>query len=274
MDCGWLQAVLPSQSQTQTRVPLILVKTAFLSALAIRLACRPRKMPAGRFLAETVGSDLNFLMLVEQDWWTKLWGQISSSLYGFGGLGVMLLAIGDSSFISVPEGNDLLIVILSAGGSWGTMAYYVAMTTIGSVIGCTLLYSVGRKGGSPILKRRFAADKIERAEKLFKRYGILTVLVPSILPPPLPFKIFVLSAGVFRLNVLSFLVAVVTGRIIRYSMWGVLAVLYGTPVKRFMQQNLREAGIALFAAFVLISAIVIFFCLRRIKEGKTGNSRI
>jgi membrane protein DedA with SNARE-associated domain len=184
----------------------------------------------------------------------------------------MLLAIGDSSFLSVPEGNDLLIVLLSAGKPWKTMAYYVAMTTLGSVIGCLLLYSVGRKGGSPILKRRFSADKIDRAEKLFGRYGIMTVLIPSILPPPLPFKIFVLSAGVFRLNIFSFLTAVVIGRIIRYSTWGILAVLYGNPVKRFMQQNLREVGIAFFAVFLLTIAVIVIYFVRRHKEATTGTT--
>lgn len=205
-------------------------------------------------------------MLMERHWWSNLWGTISACMYGFGGMGVMLLAILDSSFLTIPEGNDLLIVILSAGKSWGTMTYYVGMTTIGSVIGCFLLYSVGRKGGSPLLKRRFSAEKIERAEKLFKRYGILTVLVPSILPPPLPFKVFVLSAGVFRLNILSFLVAIIIGRAIRYSIWGVLAVLYGNPVKRFMQQNLSEIGIVFAAAFVLVCALIIIFCVYRFRE--------
>jgi membrane protein YqaA with SNARE-associated domain len=209
---------------------------------------------------------MNVLMFLDQHWWVKAWASLSAGIYGIGGLGVMLLAIGDSSFLSVPEGNDLLIVLLSAGKPWSTMAYYVAMTTMGSVIGCILLYFIGRKGGSPILKRRFSADKIGRAEKLFERYGILTVLIPSILPPPLPFKIFVLSAGVFRLNIFSFLTAVVIGRTIRYSTWGVLAVLYGNPVKLFMQQNLREVGIAFFAGFLLVIAgIVIYFVRRRVK---------
>ena len=101
----------------------------------------------GAIAAETVGFAVNVLNayrsgLVDQD----LGAAFMRHLYRFGGLGVMLLAIADSSFLSVPEGNDLLIVILSAGKSWGTMAYYVGMTTIGSVIGCILLYSVGRKG--------------------------------------------------------------------------------------------------------------------------------
>ena len=166
-------------------------------------------------------------MLSSQHWLVKLGSSASNLLSSLGGPGVMCLAIGDSSFLSLPEGNDLLIVVLSAGKSWGNMAYYVAMTITGSVLGCLLLYSVGRKGGSPMLRRKFSTEAIARAERLFERYGILTVLIPSILPPPMPFKIFVLSAGVFRLKVLEFLMAVAIGRTIRYSMWGILAVLYG-----------------------------------------------
>lgn len=209
---------------------------------------------------------MNLLLLANQHWWTRAWGAYSAFLHGFSGLGVMLLAIGDSSFFSAPEANDLLIVILSAGRSWGTMAYYVGMTTLGSVIGCIALYSVGRKGGSPILKRRFSTEKVERAEKLYERYGILTVLIPSILPPPLPFKIFVLCAGVFRLNLFSFLTAIVIGRVIRYSIWGVLAVLYGNPIKRFMQQNLEEVGIAFFVIFLATIAIAAIYLFRRQRE--------
>ncbi|HTY62146.1 MAG TPA: VTT domain-containing protein [Acidobacteriota bacterium] len=214
---------------------------------------------------------MNVLMLAPEQWWTRLWAPVSAAIHGFTGLGVMLLALGDSSFFSAPEANDLLIVLLSAGKSWGTMAYYVAMTTLGSVIGCFLLYSVGRKGGSPILKRRFSPEKVARAERLFDRYGILTVLIPSILPPPLPFKIFVLCAGVFRLNLFSFLTAVVIGRVIRYSIWGVLAVLYGNQIKSFLQQYLGEMGVIFFVVFLLIVAVIAICFIRRPGDAKSSS---
>ncbi len=183
----------------------------------------------------------------------------------------MVLAIADSSFLSIPEGNDLLIVILSTGGSWSNMAYYVGATIAGSVIGCQILYYVGRKGGSPLLRRRFSRKSIERAEKLFGRYGILTVVIPSILPPPMPFKIFVLSAGVFRLRPLNFFAAVAAGRTIRYSMWGILAVLYGNSVKLYMQENLHFIGIILVACFVVAVAVTIAFYVYRIRKGRIQN---
>ena len=200
-----------------------------------------------------------FLMFGDQYWLAKFGGMVSAASTGLSGLGVLLLAAIDSSFFSVPEGNDLLIVLLSSGKSWSNMAYFVGMTIIGSVIGCLFLYSVGRKGGSPLLRRRFSQQKIDRAEKLFRRYGILTVVIPSILPPPFPFKLFVLSAGVFRLNILDFLLAAVIGRAIRYSIWGILAVLYGSALKLYMQRNLNLAGTALLVVFGLILAFA-FVC--------------
>ena len=182
----------------------------------------------------------------------------------------MVLAIGDSSFLSLPEGNDLLIVILSTGRSWGHMAYFVGMTILGSVIGCLLLYSVGRKGGSPMLRRKFSQQSVDRAEKLFERYGILTVVIPCILPPPTPFKIFVLSAGVFRLKPMEFLAAVVIGRTIRYSMWGILAVLYGNSVKLYMQQNLNLIGMILFGGLALAIAVCLLYYFRRIRVSRSN----
>lgn len=205
------------------------------------------------------------LILSNQHWLAKLASAVSSFIMSLGGPGVLFLAVGDSSFLSLPEGNDILIVLLSTGKSWGNMAYYVSMTIIGSVLGCLLLYSVGRRGGSPMLRRRFSQESIQRAERLFEKYGILTVVIPSILPPPMPFKIFVLSAGVFRLKALEFLTAVLIGRTIRYFMWGILAVLYGNSVKLYMQENLNLIGMILFGGFALVVLTSIVYYFKRIR---------
>jgi membrane protein DedA with SNARE-associated domain len=212
------------------------------------------------------------IMLSEQHWLTKLGVWIVAQIASLGGLGIFILAIGDSSFLSIPEGNDLLIVILSAGNSWGLMTYYVGMTIAGSVTGCLLLYTVGRKGGSPMLRRKFSLQTIARAERLFKKYGLLTVFIPSILPPPMPFKMFVLSAGVFRLRARDFFLAVLIGRTIRYSMWGILAVLYGNSVKLYMQQNLKVIGLMLCGGFLLIAAVTFIYYLRKTRASRSGKA--
>jgi len=195
-----------------------------------------------------------------------------SAAQNLGGLGIMLVAIADSSFLTLPESNDLLIVVLSAGGTWKNMVFFVGMTILGSMLGCSLLYVVGRRGGSPVLRKRFSGVTVERAERLFSRYGILTVVIPSILPPPCPFKIFVLSAGVFRLSFPRFILAAAVGRTVRYSMWGVLAVLYGNPVKQFIQQNLRGVGIVLFSVFAVVAGTVFTAYLVRVRRSRRDSN--
>lgn len=184
------------------------------------------------------------------------------------GPGLLLIAFADSSFLTLPEGNDFLIVMLSTGNTWRRMAYYVIMTIVGSVIGCLLLYFVGRKGGNPLLRRRFSEKHIARAERLFEKYGILTVVVPSILPPPCPFKIFVLTAGAFRLKWAEFIVAVTLGRTIRYSTWGILSVLYGGAVMKYMQQNLHAVGIVLFGILIMILGTMLTLYFYRTRRGR------
>lgn len=188
-----------------------------------------------------------------------------------GAFGIFLIAIADSSFLTIPEANDLLIVVLSSGGSWAKMCVYVLVTAAGSVLGCLLLYSAGRKGGSPILRRKISQQKIEKAELLFARYGMVAVFVPSLLPPPCPFKIFVLCAGVFRLNIFKFSLAVVAGRTLRYFMWGVLAVLYGNPVKLYIQKNLPAVGIILALCFLTIILVFVMSLVRAERRKKSGS---
>lgn len=179
-----------------------------------------------------------------------------------GGPGLFLVALADSSFLSVPEGNDLLIVILSTGKSWGTMSYYVSMTVLGSIAGCSLLYWVGRRGGR-FMERRPRREKLDQMRKRYDRWGVWAVLVPSILPPPTPFKVFVLSAGVFKLSFNKFLFAVAIGRSIRYFIWGILAVLYGEAAKRFLEENMTAVGLALVGLIVLTLGLIMIRRLRK-----------
>jgi membrane protein DedA with SNARE-associated domain len=211
------------------------------------------------------------MLLSGQYWLEKLGSSAQAFIMSLGGLGVLFLALGDSSFISIPEANDVLIVVLSAGGPWGRMIYFVSMTIIGSVIGCMCLYSLGRRGGNPILRRQFSPESVERAEKLFNRYGVLTVLIPSILPPPTPFKFFVLSAGVFRLSPWAFFAAVVAGRTIRYSIWGILAVLYGESIVFYAKQHLDKVAIVLLGGLILALLAAFGFYLYQKKRNNAGK---
>ena len=136
---------------------------------------------------------------------------IKAFAVSLGGPGLFIIAFLDSSFLSFPEVNDLLIIWLTTQHK-ERMVYYALMTTLGSVAGCLALYTVARKGGEAFLRKRFNPHYLERAMATFRRYGLLAILIPSMLPPPMPFKIFVLAAGVAKVRPLDFILAIAIGR--------------------------------------------------------------
>ena len=183
-----------------------------------------------------------------------------------GGWGLLLIALFDSSFLSLPEVNDILIITLSIKNPH-RMLYYCAMTTFGSILGCLLLYSLGRKGGEMFLRRRFAEHRLQSVSRWYSKYGIFAVMVPSILPPPTPFKIFVLFAGAFKTKPWKFIFAVMVGRGFRYFFEGYLAVRYGERAKDYMHQNYPYVALALGLAMGI--GLLVFYLVRRRRASRT-----
>ena len=132
-----------------------------------------------------------------------------------GGPGLFIIAFLDSSFLSFPEVNDLLIVLMVINHP-ERMPFYATMATLGSVAGCLALYYVGRRGGNALLQKRFKGGMVERASELMRKYGAMALIVPALLPPPAPFKIFVLLGGVANVPLKTFVTAIAVGRGVRY----------------------------------------------------------
>jgi membrane protein YqaA with SNARE-associated domain len=105
------------------------------------------------------------------------------------------------------------------------------------VAGCLALHYLGRKGGEALVRRRFTGEKIERAMATLQRNGVLAVLVPCLLPPPAPFKIFILLAGVVGISATRLATAIAIGRGVRYLALGILAVQYGERAMAYMREN-------------------------------------
>src|SRR5919109_1080330 len=108
---------------------------------------------------------------------------IESFALSVGGPGLFIIALLDSSFLSFPEVNDLLIVLLVINHP-ERMVFYATMSTLGSIAGCLVLYFVGRRGGHALLEKRFKGGAVERAAALMRKYGALALIVPALLPPP------------------------------------------------------------------------------------------
>src|SRR5262245_30066725 len=133
----------------------------------------------------------------------------------YGAPGLFFVAFLDASFLSLPEINDILLVWMITHHKHRVVLYAFSSTD-GSIAGCLVVYYIGRKGGEALARKRFGGPSVERAMATIRRYGVMAVLIPSMLPPPMPFKVFVLLAGVAGVGVARFSTAVAVGRGARY----------------------------------------------------------
>ena len=152
--------------------------------------------------------------------------------------GPVMILIGalDSSLLSLPEVNDYLVVARCYTHP-RTVFFFPMFAAVGSVLGCFLLYTILSRGGRAVLHRRFNPEHIQRVERAYARFGILALAVPALLPPPMPFKIFVATAGALQFPRRRFLLTILLARSLRYYAEGTLAVFYGERVLRFSKDN-------------------------------------
>ena len=191
-----------------------------------------------------------------------------------GPLGLFVVAFFDSSFLSVPEINDVLVVTSSAAHP-STAWMYVLAATAGSLAGCSTLWYIGRRGGEGFLMRKFGRDRVDQTRAIFKKWDILALAIPAMLPPPMPFKIFVLSSGVFGVPFRRFAVTLIVARGLRYVIWGVMGAAYGDEALALLKQFDRwfdERGVVLLAVAVAlgVAGLALYYVLRRPARPSSG----
>jgi membrane protein YqaA with SNARE-associated domain len=183
-----------------------------------------------------------------------------------GGSGLFVVTFLDSSVLTFPFVTDALVIDLSSQHP-GRMLYYVAMSAAGSLAGSIWLYLLAKKGGEAFYERR-AGRGARKARQWVDRHAFWSVFIPSILPPPLPFKIFVLAEGVFQVPLRTFVVALLLGRTLRYFAEGVFGIKYGQRALIFLMTH----GVAF--AIGAISAMALLYILTRIffRDVDSGSS--
>jgi membrane protein YqaA with SNARE-associated domain len=175
--------------------------------------------------------------------------KVSNYLITFGPFGLFAIALLDGAFVPMAGGPDAVVMLLSASRP-GWMVFYAGAASLGSTAGCIILYYLSKRGGRRALAR-FSPSKQARVKDLIERYDVLSVLVASLLPPPFPFKLFVVSAGVFRLSIMRFAIAIFAGRAFRYLLEGYLAARYGDHAKEWLAHYYPAIGISLAVLIVL-----------------------
>ncbi len=177
-----------------------------------------------------------------------------------GGLGLFFVAFIDASVLSLPEVNDILIVYMVTKNP-SYLLYYAAMATAGSIGGSLVVFYVGRRGGEALLRKQFSREQVDRMQARFKRYGMATVIVPAMLPPPVPLKLFVLGAGVAGMRTGMFALAVGIGRGVRYVAEGLLAYYYGAAAFEYIKRH--GSAVALWGGIAAAAVLVAYYWIRQ-----------
>lgn len=179
---------------------------------------------------------------------------------GLGAPGLFLISFLDSSVLSFPVINDLLLIQLSINAP-SRMPWYAAAAALGSVLGCVLLYYIARKGGEAFFEKKAGAYGAT-VRQWVEQNGFVGMLVAALLPPPTPFKIFVFAAGVFGVPVGSFTLAVLIARVLRYFTIGYLAMRFGHYALPYLAEHKLQVAIVV-AAFVAVSYLLSRVILRK-----------
>jgi membrane protein YqaA with SNARE-associated domain len=187
----------------------------------------------------------------------------------FGGIGLLVLGILDSSFLFAPLGNDLLVVALSARHhSVLRMLYYAAMSTIGSVLGALLVDVVLRPAGEHGLARHFSQRRLEYFKRKVQENAEWALVIASIAPPPFPFTAFIMAAAALQYSRRRMLIVVGTARMVRFTALGALALVFGRRILRWAENPvLQDILLGLIVLCAVGSAISVYGWIKRSQGG-------
>jgi membrane protein YqaA with SNARE-associated domain len=195
----------------------------------------------------------------------SLSARLAKVLALYGSLGLCAMSFLDSSFLPFPGVNDLALII-AASRYPGHAVLYTAMSTIGSVLGCYVIYYLAR-GGQKLATVRRAATQTPRPRRWLERNDFLAMLIAGLLPPPAPLKVFVAAAGVLRMNALRFGAAMVIGRGVRFAAEAWLGARYGTEAEAYLKNNLTWTSIVAIVVIVVVAVLA-----RRLKRRSAAPS--
>ena len=179
-----------------------------------------------------------------------------------GGIGLVPLAILDSSVIPTFGSLDLLTAWLAAGTPW-LWWYYALMSTVGAVIGAFLTYRLGKKMGTEWIEKKIGAKRLKQVGGAIEHWHFGAIFVSTIAPPPFPTAWFLLVAGAFRFSPRQFFSGVLVGRSLRYVLLTLVAAHYGRHFLRYLRHPLHYLLISIIVTASLVGAVYLFTGKRR-----------
>jgi membrane protein YqaA with SNARE-associated domain len=203
---------------------------------------------------------------------------VSAVLLGFfwkfGGIGLLVLGILDSSFLFAPLGNDLLVVAMSARyHSVGRMLYYAAMSTVGSVLGCLLVDVVMRTAGEKGLERHLPKARLNYVKRKVEHNAAWALVLSAIAPPPFPFTPFIMAAAALQYPRARLLAVVGAARMVRFALLGVLALRFGRRILSWADSGVVQGVlVGLIVVCTVGSVLSVIGWIKRSRNAR-GTSR-
>ena len=193
-----------------------------------------------------------------------LWGILAP----LGVWGVFVVTALDGAFLGLPVDAVVASYIYHDPAH---LMFYSVMAAAGSAVGSTVLYLIGYLGGETLVRKRISPEKYQRIHDSFDKHEFWAVMLPAMLPPPTPFKLFVLAAAVAEMRYVSFLGAILAGKFARFLILGFLTIKFGPQVVQFMSVMVKQHYVAVLIGLAL--AGVLYFVMRRRGQSTAKNGR-
>lgn len=188
----------------------------------------------------------------------------------FGGIGLLVLGILDSSFLIAPWGNDLLVVAMTARHpKVSLMLYYAAMSTVGSVLGCLLIDRTLRPLGAKGLEKHLSKRRLDRIQKKVGQNAAMALTIASLAPPPFPFTAFVMAAAALQYSRTRLLIITGVTRMIRFTLVGVLALRFGERILKWGANPVAQGiMVGLIVVSIVGSIVSVYGWIKRSKSSR------
>ncbi len=193
-----------------------------------------------------------------------IWGVLAP----LGVWGVFLIALADSALFGMPI--DALVAAF-AYQNRSRFLLYVTMASLGSAVGSIPLYIIGYLGGEKVLRKRISEERFQKIHQSFDQHEFWALMFPGMLPPPMPFKIFVLGAAVFEMRFTHFLAAIFLGRFVRFSVLSVLVLWFGPQIVQVLGSLFKQH---LYPALGVIAAAAVIFWLVLHSRKKAADQNV
>lgn len=193
----------------------------------------------------------------------KYQAYIHSLLLPLGIWGPLVISTLDSAAFGIPMDLVMIDYAWKDQASLLTVAFYCVTAAVGSAIGSLLPYWIGRRGGEPFLLKRISHTRLEELRDKFEKQEFFFIMVPAMLPPPTPFKLLVFSAGVFEMKVVPFVLAIISGRVLRFGIVSYITVRFGADIAKHTLAVVAQHLPLIFALFLLGFAAYFIWWMRK-----------